>query len=84
MSPRADRCARQLAVLQDCESHGQDDYCDRGELVHLAQGLTKRLIRIGSPQALHGHGTRGDSIYEDPTSDWLGELDGQVVQVSRQ
>ena len=37
----------------------------------------------GSSQALQGYGTRGDTIYEDPASDWLAEPDGQVVQVSR-
>src|ERR1017187_8198157 len=47
--------------------------------------MVSRGVRTGtgSSQALHGHGTRGDTIYEDPASDWLGELDGQVVPVSR-
>jgi len=56
---------------------------DRGEFVHRAHGLTRCPHWHGSSQALHGHGTRGDTIYEDPASDWLGELDGQVVPVSR-
>jgi len=68
-----------LGAGEYSEDRGHDDHYDRGELVHRAHGSRGVRTGTGSSQALHGHGTRGDTIYEDPASDWLGELDGQVV-----
>jgi len=45
--------------------------------------MVSRSVSSLTPKPLHRYGTRRDTIYEDPATDWLAEPDGQVVQVSR-